>query len=340
MQLGDFWYVVEESRLLRAGDLLSRRVLGEWLAVYRDAEGRATAVRDRCLHRSAQLSRGQVRGGELTCPYHGWVYGAAGAVVAIPSLGRDSHKIGGRCAKRYATCERDGFVYVRLSDAPAEPLEPFAMPHYGERGWKTLRLQNRFRNNVTNCAENFVDIPHTAYVHKGIFRTERHERLSATVERRNGSVAVTYHGETANLGLFGWFLNPSGREIGHVDNFHMPNITSVEYRLGGRKTFIITSQSVPVEEDETLVYTDLTYNYGFWNHLSGYLVRRYGQKIIDQDIEILNNQMEVIKKYGGDFSNSPADVIHVFIESIREQLQRGEDPRQLPERCQEIEFWV
>src|SRR6185295_17708768 len=165
------------------------------------------------------------------------------------------------------------------------------------------------------------------------------EKVQATVERKEGSVRVTYHGERSNLGIFSWFLNPSGKEIGHVDSFHMPNVTSVEYVFDAGRLFI-TSQSVPVADDETLVFTDLTYDYGWLNELAAPFVRRHGQNIIDQDLEILADQMKVIKKYGARFTHTPADVIHVFIESIREELEQGRDPRLLPERRQEIEFWV
>jgi phenylpropionate dioxygenase-like ring-hydroxylating dioxygenase large terminal subunit len=160
------------------------------------------------------------------------------------------------------------------------------------------------------------------------------------VTRRDGSVVVEYHNERANLGIFSWFLNPRRREIRHTDAFHMPNVTSVDYDFGPRRRFIITSQSVPLGDDETLVYTDLTYNYGAWNNLARPIIRRQAQTIIDQDVEILNHQMMTIKQYGAQFSNTAADVIHVMIETIRDELAEGRDPRRLPDKTHEIEFWV
>ncbi len=339
MNFHDFWYIVDESKNLCATTVLSRRILDEWVVVFRDETGAAVAMRDRCIHRSAQLSLGTVKKGKLKCPYHGWVYDGEGKVVSIPSLGDNSRKIGNRCAPRFEACERDGYVYVRLNSKNEPDRKPFAMPRYGEAGWKTIRLTNRIANNVTNCAENFVDIPHTAFVHEGIFRSSKSEPLSATVHRTEGNVLVSYKGESKNLGIFDWFLNPKGDAVEHHDNFYMPNITSVSYVIGA-KHFIITSQSVPASDDETIVYTDLTYNYGIWNYLAAPIIRRYGQKIIDQDIDILANQMETIKKYGDDFSNSPADVIHVLIESVRNALAEGKDPRELPDKKQTIAFWV
>lgn len=340
MRVEDFWYVVAESHELRPGVVLARKVLGEWLAVFRGPDGQPTALQDRCKHRNGRLSSGTVKVGCLACPYHGWTYDAAGQVVAVPAEGANFKATPGRRGQAYATREQDDFVYVRLAAEPAVAVEPFRMPHYREPGYRTVRLQNRMNNNVTNCAENFIDIPHTVFVHPGIFRKPRAQRLTATVTRKDGQVHANYRGETDNLGWFRWFLNPGGREIRHVDSFYMPNVTSVIYEFGPRRVFVITSQSVPAADDDTLVYTDLTFDYGFWNHFAAPIVRWQSQKVIDQDVAALASQHEVIAKYGESFSNTSADIIHVFVESIREALAKGEDPRALPEREVEVEFLV
>jgi phenylpropionate dioxygenase-like ring-hydroxylating dioxygenase large terminal subunit len=185
-----------------------------------------------------------------------------------------------------------------------------------------------------------VDVPHTAFVHDRLFRVRRGEPVRAQVVRARGTVTVTYRSERRNLGLFARFLNPSGREIAHTDRFVMPNVTCVEYGFGPRRTFVITSQSVPVSAAETLVYTDLTFHYGPWTRLARPVIRWLAQRIIDQDIRILARQASVIERYGRRFTHTPADVIHAFIESIRRELEGGRDPRLLPERSEEIEFWV
>jgi phenylpropionate dioxygenase-like ring-hydroxylating dioxygenase large terminal subunit len=230
-------------------------------------------------------------------------------------------------------------VYVRLERDAQAAIDSFAMPHYAEQGWTNLRLQNRFDSNVSNCIENFIDIPHTAFVHRAIFRSARAERLTATVSRADGAVHVCYRNERANLGTFRWFLNPRHLEIRHTDSFFAPNVSSVVYEIG-EKVFIITSQAVPVTDDETLVYTDLTYKFGLFNALAAPFVKWHGQRIIDQDIEILALQMEVIRRHGAQFCDTPADTIHSYVDSIREAIARGEDPRRLPPVSREIEFFV
>jgi phenylpropionate dioxygenase-like ring-hydroxylating dioxygenase large terminal subunit len=338
MKREDFWYIVAESQDVPKNKVISRSLLGEWLAVFRDNEGNLSAIQDKCLHRSAQLSRGKVISGKLQCPYHGWSYATSGEVVHIPSMGH-TYKQGSRCAKSYEIIEQEDYIYVRLSSED-QTLEPFSMPCFGKEGYTTIRLQNVFKNNVTNCAENFVDIPHTTFVHPGIFRDTKNEKFGAHILRQDGRVKITYKNEKKNFGWFSWFLNPKGEEIGHTDEFLVPNITSVQYRFGGKNHFIITSQSAPINDEETLVYTDLTYHYGIWTILSKPLVRWQAQTIINQDIEILNNQMRTIKKYGATFQNSPADIIHTWIESLQQEIVEGRDPKNLPKKEMEIEFWV
>lgn len=338
MDFADFWYIVARSRDLPAGRVLGRKVLGEWLAVFRDEAGAPRALQDRCRHRASRLSLGKVEGGCLRCPYHGWLYDGDGAVAEVPAEGPNFRRVESRRAPAYPTLERDGYVYVRLN--AASEFEPFPMPYYGRPGWHTVRVINRFENNVTNCAENYIDIPHTVSVHPGVFRTDRRQRFEMTVVRRDGSVFVEYRNETDNLGWWTRFLNPSGAEIKHTDSFHMPNVTSVEYDFGPSRRFFITSQAVPEEDDSTLVYTDVTYNYGVFSRLAWPLMYFTTQYIIDQDIEALRIQNEVIAKYGEDFSNTRADTIHVFVESIRRAIAAGKDPRELPEKSAEVEFWV
>lgn len=338
MKREDYWYIVAESHELKKNEVISRCILGEWLAIFRNEAGVVSVLQDQCLHRTAQISRGQVVNGHLQCPYHGWTYDQEGKVVNIPSMG-PTFKPGSKCAKKYEVIEQENYIYTRLSSENAD-IKPFAMPCHGKAGYTTIRLQHTFKNNVTNCAENFVDIPHTTFVHPKIFRDAKHEKFGATIVRENGSVKVTYKNEKKNFGWFSWFLNPTGEEIGHTDEFFVPNVTSVNYYFGGKNHFIITSQSVPVSEDETLVYTDLTYNYGIWTFMSRPLVRWQAKVIIGQDVEILDNQMKTIKKYGAHFQNSPADIIHTWIESLQAEIAEGRDPHSLPRKEVEIEFWV
>ena len=120
----------------------------------------------------------------------------------------------------------------------------------------------------------------------------------------------------------------------------MPNITCVEYTMGKTRRCFITSQSIPETDDSTLVYTDVTFNYGIWNKLARPFVRWTAQRIIDQDLVALKLQQETIEKNGEQFSHTPVDTIHVFVESVRNAIAQNKDPRQLPDKSVDVTFWV
>lgn len=335
-----YWYVACQSKDLKPNQVIQRTVLNEWVALFRDEDGQPVALQDRCPHRNFKLSKGYVKDGLLQCPYHGWVMDKTAQVVAIPSESENFKPLKSRCATKFETLELDDFIFVKLASHPEVTDPPFRTPHYNKPGYKTVRLFNIFKNNVTNCAENYVDVPHTVFVHDKIFRVSRDEKVEATVERKEGSVIVDYRNETDNMGWFSFFLNPKKEKIIHRDYFHVPNITSVEYIFSPGKEFYITSHSTPVNEDLTYVYTDLTYRFGIFNPFAGPIVKYQGQSVIDQDIEVLDVQMEVIKKYGERFSNSAADIVHVFIESLRNAIAKGKNPKDLSYKKNEFEFWI
>jgi phenylpropionate dioxygenase-like ring-hydroxylating dioxygenase large terminal subunit len=336
----NFWYIACLSKDLKKKNPIHRQILDDWIALFRDDQGRAVALQDRCIHRNYRLSEGDVIEGNLRCPYHGWSFDREGVVANIPSEGPEFKKINSRCVKKYELIEQDDAIYVCLDYQEEVSSTPHFFPHYGEKGYKTVRLFNEFENDVTNCAENYIDVPHTVFVHDGIFRTSRQQKFQANVERKDGSVKTTYHNETDNLGWFSWFLNPKKEEIYHADFFLCPNVTSVVYRFGTKNEFYITSHCVPVSENKTHVYTDLTFKFGLWNFFAAPIVRYQGQSVIDQDIEVLNQQMEVIQKYGRKFQNSKADIIHVLIESIRESIEKGENPYHLSPKTHNFNFWI
>lgn len=342
-----YWYVVAQSDELGRDTVLARKVLDEWLVVFRGPDGTPAVLRDRCMHRHAPLSKGTLHRGTLRCPYHGWTYDAQGTVVGVPAEGARFKRLDGRRAKTFSTREQDGFVYVRLRDDGPQDIAPFPMPHWGDPDWRHVRLVNTFANNVTNCAENFIDVPHTVFVHPGIFRTSQGQRITADISRTGGSVHVDYHGETNNLGWFKRFLNPdSDAGIAHRDSFHAPNVTEVAYVFGPRRRMYIISQSVPEEAMRTRVYTTLSYDFGrFSRHpLLDQVTRRVlafqGQAVIDQDLEALADQGRVLDKYGVDFQNTSADVIHVLVESLQRAVEQGTDPRTLPDKTAQIEFVI
>src|SRR5262249_37431113 len=153
---------------------------------------------------------------------------------------------------------QDGLVFVFMGGTSSARSEPFRIPHCGEPRWAEYQMVTSFPNGVTSLVENFMDVPHTAFVHRGWFRRERRKALGARVERKGGAVLVTYdEGQDALAGL-GQMFNPAGLPMHHTDQFFVPNVTRVDYRWG-EAGLAITSQCTPVGPFETTVYTSISY---------------------------------------------------------------------------------
>ena len=117
------WWIVALSEQLAPEKTLGVVCEGQQLALFRNSEGVAFALDDRCPHRRVPLSPGLVKPGGLQCPYHGWTFdGASGRCTDIPNLRRDE-KLPPAVVPAYPVAELNGFVHVFLADAAcdAEP---------------------------------------------------------------------------------------------------------------------------------------------------------------------------------------------------------------------------
>ena len=83
------WYIVMDSSQIKDKAVGVIR-MGEKLVFWRDATGKAVCLRDKCVHRGVQLSKGKIIGDRLQCPFHGLEYDASGRVIKIPANGRNT----------------------------------------------------------------------------------------------------------------------------------------------------------------------------------------------------------------------------------------------------------
>lgn len=341
--LHENWYIAALSSQVTRGKPFAAMVLEEPLVLFRDASGRATALLDRCLHRNAALSKGAVFNGCIGCPYHGWTYDGEGRLVHVPSEGPDTFAREGMSVERFPTAELDGVVWVFMGDAALSGSKrPFRLPHQQEPGWRSYMMLTPFDGDVTDLVENFMDVPHTAFVHAGWFRKAASaKRAEAVVERREDSVHVEYFQPDDAIGFTKRLLNPDGKTMTHTDRFFMPNVTRVDYLWGERRGFVITSQITPISRERALVYTAIAFRFGLFNALARVVLPPYTRAVINQDVRIMSVQAHNLARFGGrDFRGTDADVIHRAIESLREHAERGEvDPRPEP-MTKRIAFWM
>ncbi|MDX5298480.1 MAG: aromatic ring-hydroxylating dioxygenase subunit alpha [Gammaproteobacteria bacterium] len=338
--LKDYWYAAALSEAVTGKAPLSVVILETRIVLWRNRDGAVAALRDRCLHRNTFLSPGTVKDDCIRCPYHGWTFDAQGSCVNVPSEGPDGKPYPNRKVEAFPVREQHGLVWVWMGGDVAPDKDPFPMPHYGEKGWNTYYMKTHFNNGVTQLVENFMDVPHTVFVHKGWFRDRKKLRVDSTVERTADSVLVTYHAQDA-IGFTEWVLNPKRLPMKHTDNFYMPNNTRVDYIYGDdERGFVITSTCTPISEYETTVFTLISYKFGLSNHLFKTFLPWYTRQVIQQDVEIMENQGRSLREEGPAFRSTPADTLHVFIESLREHAQSGAQGSAPKPMSRNVVFWI
>ncbi|MDP2311608.1 MAG: aromatic ring-hydroxylating dioxygenase subunit alpha [Pseudomonadota bacterium] len=322
---------------------IGRTVLGERLVLFRDAGGRAVALTDRCLHRNAPLSAGACFDGKLGCPYHGWTYDGTGRLVGIPAQPADA-PVPALSVPSWPTVERHGLVWVWMGRHPPDASkpggEPFPMPYWDTPGWRAYYMVTPFDNGVTQLVENFMDVPHTVFVHKGWFRSEARRPVRMTVERTDASVLVTYHQPDDEIGFTGRLLNPTGEPMTHTDRFYMPNTTRVDYHFG-KRGFVITSTCTPESPASTRVYTLISYNLGsrVASRLMQPALERYTRRVIEQDVVIMALQGDNLRAHGQEaFHHGEADLHHQWIELLRDRAHADQDPPEPAVR--DASFWI
>jgi phenylpropionate dioxygenase-like ring-hydroxylating dioxygenase large terminal subunit len=161
MFLYNAWYVAAWGSEIGEKPL-ARTLLEEPVVFYRQADGQAVALEDRCCHRGMPLSCGQVLGNNIRCEYHGMVFDRGGNCVEIPGqpLIPKSARV-----RSFPVAERDGLIWIWMGDASL--ADPAAIPNYPWHArWPHKCKTERIDCNYLLLSDNLLDQTHAAYVHK------------------------------------------------------------------------------------------------------------------------------------------------------------------------------
>jgi len=159
------WYVVLESRQVKKQPVGVTR-MGERLVFWRDGTGRVACLRDRCVHRGAQLSLGQVlASGRLQCPFHGFEYDPSGRVAVIPANGRGAPVAERYHVQHYPTYEAHGLIWIWWGEQPPEGLGPPRFFEDIDARFCYATLVDRWDTHYSRGIENQLDVAHLPFVH-------------------------------------------------------------------------------------------------------------------------------------------------------------------------------
>jgi len=157
------WYVVLESREVKAGKALGVTRMGEKMVFWRTQAGRTHCMSDICPHIGAPLCLGKINGDMIVCPFHGFEYDATGQCKLIPSLGQNGAPPKAMRVKTYPVHEAHGWIWIFWGESQAD-LQPPKWFDIDDR-FCTSGFSEHWPVHYSRMVENQLDVMHLAFVH-------------------------------------------------------------------------------------------------------------------------------------------------------------------------------
>ncbi len=208
------WYVAALANEV-SRDIISRRLLGVDVALYRTLAGEPVAVRNRCPHRSFPLAKGTLVGDILMCGYHGMQFDPSGRCVNMPAMPIVPTNAN---VRSFPTTERGQLIWIWMGDADHadESLVPdtswLASPE-----WKTVSGSFHLKSDYVAMHENLLDQTHFPFLHPGAIGTPEYARSRLKVREENDTVIIDR--ELRNSSPPGVYAMPTGLAGQPVDRF-------------------------------------------------------------------------------------------------------------------------
>lgn len=158
------WFDVAHARELPALAVITRRIAGQEIVLYRTEGGTVSAVAPHCPHMGAHLGcGGRVRGERIVCPFHAFEFDRDGRCV---KTGYGTPPPPRARLATWPVHELHGLVFV-WHGAAGEPPS-FRVPHRDDERDGYLPMLERvyeLRGHPQETSENSVDIGHFGPVH-------------------------------------------------------------------------------------------------------------------------------------------------------------------------------
>lgn len=153
-------------------DEITERPIARWLlekpvVLYRLSDGSPVALDNRCPHRWAPLSEGQVVDDQIVCPYHGMQFGADGVCTKVPT--QDSIPNSAK-VQSYPLRESGAFVWIWMGDPEAIDHDPVDMTYTTDPDWSFVTGYMEVNTNWVLIRENVLDLTHIAFLHANTFK--------------------------------------------------------------------------------------------------------------------------------------------------------------------------
>lgn len=336
------WYPVAWGRYVSKKKPHKVVFFGENIVLFREDQGRISALPDRCPHRHAPLSEGKVVNGCIQCPYHGWQFSGEGTCVFVPGLNEEKQCRSGRNLKPFCVREQQGLVWIFYRNHEEAPLfDPPSLPFYEDSSYTSFCLETISFTQTMNAIENLLDATHTHFVHNHLIRSDRVPRkeIKAIVRPQWNSVEVEYLNEKRQSGLISRLFG-QGKVVGY-GRYTLPATAQLEYKNEEGTRLVLTAFFSPIDDSRVRAFIVVSQRQHRFipNRILNWVVKSLFKMGMKQDREILElqsgNQTSV---QNPSFVSTEVDLIYPSMYRIFKEAHEGTlDPsKKYPEKVVSI----
>ncbi len=186
--LKNTWYVAANANELDNEALVSRRICNELILMFRNSNGKVSAILDRCPHRFVPLSMGKRIGDTVQCGYHGLSFDGTGACVDAPH--DDDNQKARACVRSYPVVERYKVIWLWMGDP--ELANPDLIPEFAfledSETYTCCQGYTHLKGNYQLISDNLLDLSHIHYLHPGIHEGSNFEDFTNKVQREGDTI--------------------------------------------------------------------------------------------------------------------------------------------------------
>ena len=160
------WYHAAWCTELETGAKpLARTLLNEDVVIYRDKDGKANILEDRCCHRATPLRLGEVVEEGLQCGYHGLIFDGDGQCVKVPGSKTVPPKAK---VRSYPVVEKQEIIWVWMGDpARSDATQIIDFPWNDDHeNWPHIHDMYEIECNYSLTVDNLMDFTHIPYIHR------------------------------------------------------------------------------------------------------------------------------------------------------------------------------
>lgn len=273
---------------------LGLTVYHKQIVLYRDSGGVLRCHEDRCPHRLAKLSEGQLIDGRLECLYHGWQFEGEGKCVKIPQLPEGARIPRSACLKTYEVRDSQGVVWVWMSEK--NPPDADKLPwfeHYARPGFQDRSTMHELPYDHSILLENLMDPAHVPI---------SHDRTDWTAKREDAQPLIMKVTERSSRGFAGQWGRSKNPALMNFLRFQAPCVLSnnLEFvdKKGVKQYFSALFLCCPAGQGKSMLVVRFGASTSSFvaSLFPNWYFHQNAGKVFEQDMGFLSSQNEVLMK--------------------------------------------